>query len=118
MDTYQQLPVWQKAMELAELIYQRTRRFPDDERSGLGGQLRRAAAALPYEVAISSMESGPAFLRGLRRTRRILRRLDIQVRLAEKLHCWRNSQCDQLRHRMRELEELLAAFFESIRDPA
>lgn len=48
---YQDLVVWQKAMNLAKTVYQLTKRFPDDERFGLTSQLRRAAVSIPSNIA-------------------------------------------------------------------
>ena len=48
---YRELIVWQKAMELAKLVYQVTKQFPDDERFGLTSQIRRAAVSVPSNIA-------------------------------------------------------------------
>jgi len=114
MDTYRQLPVWQKAMELAELVYRRTERFPDHERGGIALQLRQTALAIPYQVAIAPMDSAPKFLRRLRRVSRMLKQLEIEVLLAGRLHCWRAMHLDQLRCQIEELNLLLDAFFQTL----
>jgi four helix bundle protein len=48
---YEELVVWQKAMELVRLVYQATRRFPLDERFALTDQLRRAVVSIPSNIA-------------------------------------------------------------------
>ena len=48
---YEELVVWQKAMELVRLVYQVTRRFPVDERFALTDQLRRAVVSIPSNIA-------------------------------------------------------------------
>jgi hypothetical protein len=48
---YQQLLVWQKAMDLAVNCYQTTRTFPLEERYGLTSQLRRAATSVAANIA-------------------------------------------------------------------
>lgn len=48
---YQNLLVWQRAMDLAELVYSGTRQFPSDERFGLTSQMRRAAVSVPSNIA-------------------------------------------------------------------
>ena len=42
---------WQKAMDLVEAIYSATRRFPPEEFYGLTSQVRRAAVAVPSNIA-------------------------------------------------------------------
>jgi four helix bundle protein len=49
--SYEELVVWQKAMELVRLVYQATRRFPLDERFALTDQLRRAVVSIPSNIA-------------------------------------------------------------------
>jgi four helix bundle protein len=48
---YQELIVWQKAMDLVEQIYESSRRFPREEIYGLTSQLRRAAVSIPSNIA-------------------------------------------------------------------
>ena len=48
---YEELVVWQKAMELVRLVYQVTRRFTVDERFALTDQLRRAVVSIPSNIA-------------------------------------------------------------------
>lgn len=48
---YRDLVAWQKAMAIAETVYQITRRFPDTEKFGLTMQLRRAAVSVPSTLA-------------------------------------------------------------------
>ncbi len=45
------LIAWQKAMNLAEAIYQLTRSFPKEEVYGLTSQIRRCAVSIPANVA-------------------------------------------------------------------
>lgn len=49
--TYQDLVVWQKAVDLVVEIYAFTETFPDLERFGLTSQLRRAAVSIPSNIA-------------------------------------------------------------------
>lgn len=48
---YRELIVWQKAMALAKLCYQVTKKFPRDELFGMTSQIRRAAASIPANIA-------------------------------------------------------------------
>jgi four helix bundle protein len=51
IESYADLGVWQKGMDLAELCYVMTRSFPSDERFALTAQIRRAAVSIPANVA-------------------------------------------------------------------
>jgi four helix bundle protein len=48
---YQQLLVWQKAMDLAVVCYESTKPFPVEERYGLTSQIRRATVSVPANIA-------------------------------------------------------------------
>lgn len=48
--THKDLEVWQKALTLAERIYQSTKLFPDEERYGLSSQMRRAAVSIASNI--------------------------------------------------------------------
>jgi four helix bundle protein len=51
MQSYKELTVWQKSMDLVVLIYNLTRTFPDEEKFGLVSQMRRAAVSIPSNIA-------------------------------------------------------------------
>lgn len=51
MNNYKELKVWQKAIDLAEAIYQLTSIFPEEEKYGLISQLRRAAVSVASNIA-------------------------------------------------------------------
>lgn len=48
---YRDLIVWQKSMELARTVYLITENFPKSELYGLTSQMRRAAVAIPSNIA-------------------------------------------------------------------
>lgn len=50
-DSFRDLVVWQKAMELVTAIYRATDSFPAREKYGLTNQLCRAAVAIPSDIA-------------------------------------------------------------------
>jgi four helix bundle protein len=49
--SYKDLVVWQKAIELAKLVYKLTQNFPSAEKFGLIAQMRRAAVSIPSNIA-------------------------------------------------------------------
>ena len=48
---FQDLTVWQRAMELTVCVYELTRTFPKDELYGLTSQLRRASVSIASNIA-------------------------------------------------------------------
>lgn len=49
--SYSELVVWQRAMELAEMVYALSTGFPSSERFGLTAQIRRAVISVPSNIA-------------------------------------------------------------------
>lgn len=54
---FKSLIVWQKSMELADIVFQLTKKFPRDEMYGLTSQMRRAAVSIPSNIAEGSRRS-------------------------------------------------------------
>lgn len=50
-NSYKDLIVWQKAMDLAVEVYALSKRFPTDERFRIVDQLTRAVASVPANIA-------------------------------------------------------------------
>lgn len=48
---YQDLHVWQKAMDFVDVIYESSRGFPKKELYGLTSQLRRSSVSIPSNLA-------------------------------------------------------------------
>jgi len=51
MQSFRDLQVWQRSMELTIAVYRLTRNFPREEAFGLTSQLRRSAISVPSNVA-------------------------------------------------------------------
>ena len=51
MQTYRDLIVWQKGIQLVKAVYQLTDKFPKSEMFGLVSQMRRASVSIPANLA-------------------------------------------------------------------
>ena len=51
VQSYRELIVWQKSMDVVELVYRATKKFPKEEMYGLTSQIRRAAVSIPSNIA-------------------------------------------------------------------
>lgn len=54
MFNFEKLDVWQEAIRFADLIYEATANFPEQERFGLTNQMRRAAVSVSSNIAEGS----------------------------------------------------------------
>jgi len=60
--SYRDLVVWQKAMDLADLVYQITDDFPSSERFGMTFQMRKAAVSVPSNIAEGHRHRTPGYI--------------------------------------------------------
>lgn len=51
MHQFEELKIWQKAMDVAEGCYRVTINFPEEEKYNLTSQIRRSAVSIPSNIA-------------------------------------------------------------------
>ena len=51
MNKFEDLKVWQKAMELVEQVYKISNKLPKEEKFGLISQIRRCSISIPSNIA-------------------------------------------------------------------
>ena len=56
--SYQDLEVWRKSIDLAEMVYRVSVNFPPEERFGVTGQMRRAAVSVAANIAEGAERHG------------------------------------------------------------
>jgi four helix bundle protein len=84
MRRYEDLLLWQKAMELAKMVYLLQRGLPKEEMYGLGDQIRRAVVSVPSNIAEGYGRGSDAeFKRFLSISRGSLFEVKTQLQLAE-----------------------------------
>src|SRR5712691_5534753 len=80
---YQELIVWQKAMDLVEDVYKASRDFPREEVYALTSQIRRAAVSIPSNIAEGQgRRTTLDFLRHLSIAYGSLREVETQILIA------------------------------------
>ena len=85
--SYKDLNVWQKGIELAKLIYQMTLRFPSEEKFGLVSQMRRAAVSIPSNIAEGqARRTTGEFIQFISHAEGSVAELNTQLILATELH--------------------------------
>jgi four helix bundle protein len=90
--SYKDLVVWQKGIELAKHIYALTWRFPNEERFGLTSQMRRAAISIPSNVAEGqARRTTPEFIQFVSHAEGSAAELDTQIILAVELNFCRKT---------------------------
>ena len=84
---FEELIAWQKAMELAEVVYRLQKTLPKEEVYGLGDQIRRAVVSIPSNIAEGfGRDSTKDFQHFLTIARGSLFEVKTQLLLAQRLH--------------------------------
>lgn len=112
---YQELIVWQKAMDLVQEVYRASRTFPREEIYGLTSQLRRAAVSIPSNVAEGQGRRTTAdFLRHLSIAYGSLLELETQTLIATRLNYLPPGRCNDLMVMAGEVGRLLNGLMTSL----
>jgi four helix bundle protein len=80
--SFRDLVAWQKAIDLADMIYDITERFPNRERFGLAYQMRKAAVSVPSNIAEGSRRRRPGYVHHVKIALGSHGELDTQCELA------------------------------------
>src|SRR5262245_16527114 len=95
--SYRDLIAWQKAMDFVMEIYRATKTFPRDEVYALASQLRRAAVAIPANIAEGQARySAGDFHHLLGRARGSLVEVETEIEIAKNLAYLNNEQAEYL----------------------
>lgn len=112
---YQDLIVWQRAMDLVEEVYRATKDFPREELYALTSQLRRAAVSIPSNIAEGQGRRTTAdFLRHLSIAYGSLREVETQVLIARRLRYIAQAKLDGVMNRASEVGRLLNGLMASL----
>lgn len=92
IESYRDLKVWQRAMDLAVLVYGLTAAFPKQEQFGLTAQSRRAAVSVAANIAEGyGRSTKAAYLNFLRIAQGSLKETETHLILAGRVACAPNS---------------------------
>lgn len=112
--TFEELEVWQVAMQLAELVYALQKRLPKEEVYGLGDQLRRAVVSIPSNIAEGfGRDSTADFVHFLHIARGSVYETRTQLELARRLGYLEVSQ--EITDKMDSVSRLLNGLIRSLR---
>lgn len=111
IQSYKDLKVWQKSMEIARVCYEITKMFPKEEVYGMTSQIRRSAVSIPANIAEGyGRDSRGEYVQFLRIAQGSLKELETHLILAEQVKLTAldstaeiQSQCDEVGRMLRSL---------------
>lgn len=106
--SYKNLTVWQKAMDIVTDVYDLTKTFPQSEIYGLTSQMRRAAVSIPSNIAEGSRRKGKT------ETRHFLSisfgsgaELETQIEISKRLEYANKEKAEKLEDTLEEVMKML-----------
>jgi four helix bundle protein len=119
IQSYRDLVVWQKAIELVFEVYRLTRMFPPDERFGLTAQVRRAAVSIAANIAEGHGRHHTGdYCRFLSMARGSVMELETELIIAEGLHLVRDSHLRRARALTDDISRMLSTMQRRLRTEA
>lgn len=117
MNTFRDLLIWQKSMNIVTEIYQLTNSFPKEEFYGLSSQIRRCSVSIPSNIAEGYGRDGNNdYLRFLNISMSSLFEMQTQLEISFNLKFLSENQFNKINGESRELERMLIAFIRKIKD--
>ena len=115
IESYKDLEVWQRGIDLVEMVYSVTKMFPDEERFGLTNQLRRAAISVPSNIAEGwGRNSRKDYLRFLAIARGSLHEVQTQITIAGRVDYLDSDQERTLQDHTETLSRQLLSLMRSL----
>lgn len=115
MNTYRNLIIWQKAMNLVTTTYEITLQFPKTELYCLTDQMRRSVLSIPCNIAEGkARNSSNDFIRFLRIALGSLFEFQTQLEIAKNIEYINQEQFQRLWNFSREIEVMLVSFIKKI----
>lgn len=112
--SFRDLIVWQKAVDLAVLVYKTTEKFPRSEMFGLTSQVRRAAVSIPSNVAEGKAVGGQSYPRHVRIALGSEAEVHTQIEIARRLGFLGESQATKLQNDVSEVGRMLSSLLQSL----
>lgn len=105
---FKDLIVWQKSIDLCELIYIITQKFPKSELYGLTGQIRRCSVSIPSNIAEGFLRGHKAeYVQFLRIAYGSGAELETQLLIAHRIKYINNKEFEMVENLIVEIMKML-----------
>lgn len=111
---FEELDVYNKAIDFVSNIYTLTKNFPKDEMFGLTSQLRRAAVSIPSNISEGSARTKKDFSRFIDIARGSVLECVTLLQISVKQRHVDERKYDELRSNLTELSKMLSGLKKSV----
>lgn len=115
IQSYQDLEVWQRGIDLVERVYACTDSFPEEEKYGLSSQVRRATVSISANIAEGwGYSSRKQYVHFLEQARSSLLEVETHLIIAERLGYIARSTLDNVLQETTVESKMLLALMRSL----
>jgi len=113
--SYKDLMIWQRSIDLVELIYRITEDFPAKENFGLISQMRRAVISIPSNIAEGyGRQSTGSYSQFLSIARGSLFELETQIEICIRLKYFQKAESEKLLAVVTEISKMLSSLISKL----
>jgi len=115
INTFKDLLIWQKGMDIVLEVYKIVASFPAEEKYGLTSQIKRSAISIPSNIAEGwGRNSSKSYAQFLKIARGSLLELETQIIIAHRLTLLGEDDFEKLSYIITEESKMLNAFIKKI----
>lgn len=107
--TYKDLIVYNKAYEMAIVVYKATKEYPDSEKYGLVSQLRRCSVSIPSNIAEGYRRGRKEYVQFLKIAFGSCAELETQISISKDLDYLKTADFQKIYSLQEEVSRLLGA---------
>jgi four helix bundle protein len=117
MHHFRELKIWQRSMDLAEIIYQLTDSFPKEEKFGLCAQLKRCAVSIPSNISEGAGRgTNRQFRHFLEISMGSCNEVQTQIELSYRLKYIKKDILDRTSGETLQIYKMILSFYNSLKD--
>jgi four helix bundle protein len=117
VNSYKDLQIWQRSIELCNAIYQLSSSFPKEEIYGITNQMRRCSVSVPSNIAEGFGRSNKSYVNFLHISRGSLYELDTQLTLVKKLNLSDNEETiTSVEQEISEIGKMINSFINTLKE--
>ncbi len=111
---FENLRVYQKALDFVDVVYKITKAFPVEEKFGLTDQIRRAAVSVALNIAEGSGGSKPEFKQFVKIARRSVRECIAILEISFRQKYMASETKEKLRNDCSDMSKMLNGLLKSL----
>ena len=115
---FEDLRVYQKALDYIDWVYNATRLFPEDNTKALTERFIHSAQAIAFYIAEGSARNKPQFIQYLKMAKSMVRECVVITTLAEKQSLLSEVMIDESRNELMEMTKMIGALIGSLQRAA